>query len=209
MLERLTFWQKALIVWLGSLLLTYLTGEVFSNKVLFSIFAFITTVAFIVLIICGLVKIFQYLDSRFIEEKVRTKRPLGITIIAFLELLAVFSLFQLGGDYKLSFFGFILSPWAAKIWLLLNIALSVYLGIGFLKLVKKAWYLYIIRDGIVLPLAISNLFLVDMRKLLLINAALIQYKHALAMFRASLIFSIVLTIALLIYVIRKKDVFKY
>lgn len=80
------------------------------------------------------------------KEKVpERKRPIGITILSVLYFLSVLSIINIfNATYSYPLFGISIAGIGAKLILLINIALSIYIAIGFLKLKKVAWMVSII-----------------------------------------------------------------
>lgn len=127
-------------------------------------------------------------------------RLIPITIIAILNFVGGGSLLYVFKDHPLPLLGFFLVGDSAKIYHLATAVLNIYLGIGFLRLTKHSWYLWM---GWTLFLFINCLF-----NLVLITEVtvgrydfIVQDPAAfIRMFRGLNFFAIMYSVFLLLYV---------
>jgi len=87
----------------------------------------------------------RHLSQTEKEKLPEGKRPIGITILSvfyFLSVLTIIGVFN--AAYRYPLFGISVMGIGAKFILLINIVLSLYIAIGFLKLKRTAWMVSII-----------------------------------------------------------------
>jgi len=143
--------------------------------------------------------------SNILRNTHAPKRPRIITIIAFLNFLWCLSFFSAFKKDYAFMFGIVLDNNIAIIYHVILAILGVYLGIGFLRLSKRAWYIWMAGNLILLTSNFANFILIKEIQILKLGAT--DPGTAITMYKTVSIISILYIMGLLFCVYKNKKSF--
>ncbi len=145
------------------------------------------------------------------SDKPKLNRPIGITIIAWLNLVTLLGLANMGmmSKIKLPLFGVVLSTNATIIYYSLIYIISLVIAVGFFKLWRSAWYLYIGVQLFFIVAALVNLIGLTESEIYsaMANMNVPAPQSIIMITRFSQIFGLIFSGTLLVYVICRKRFF--